>query len=156
MYNALRRFGVQERDLEDVLHDTFVKISRRLDAYDPSRPLRPWLAAFAFRTASDYRRRLQHRNELVALDPPSRSDDAPLPDEILAKREARALVLRALEAVKMDRRAVFVMHDLDGFSVPEIAQSLDVPLNTAYSRLRLARREFTAAVKRIQLKRGAA
>ncbi len=156
MYNALRRFGVPERDLEDVLHDTFVKVSRRLSDYDPSRPLRPWLAAFAFRTASDYRRRLQNRNELVVLDPPTEPDEAPLPDELLEKRRARALVLLALEAVKMQRRAVFVMHDLDGIAVPEIAASLDIPLNTAYSRLRLARNEFTAAVKRIQLKRGAA
>ena len=55
---------------------------------------------------------------------------------------------RALDALDLDRRSVFVMHELDGQAVPEIARTLSIPLNTAYSRLRLARRDFVDAVKR--------
>jgi RNA polymerase sigma-70 factor (ECF subfamily) len=56
--------------------------------------------------------------------------------------------------VDVDRRAVLILHDLDEVHVPEIAQALGIPLNTAYSRLRLARAEFAAAAKRIRKTRG--
>jgi RNA polymerase sigma-70 factor (ECF subfamily) len=61
-------------------------------------------------------------------------------------------VLEALDAIDLDRRAVFVLYEIDGVTMDEIARSLGIPVNTAYSRLRVARGEFAAAVKR--LKRG--
>ena len=67
-----------------------------------------------------------------------------------AADQDRRLVLRALEAVELDRRAVFVLYEIDGESMNAIAQSLGIPVNTAYSRLRLARDEFAAAVKRLR------
>jgi RNA polymerase sigma-70 factor (ECF subfamily) len=69
------------------------------------------------------------------------------PEEAMAAQQDRALVARALGALDLDRRAVFVMHELEGQAVPEIARALAIPLNTAYSRLRLARRDFVDAVR---------
>ena len=56
--------------------------------------------------------------------------------------EKRRRVLDALHRMSFERRAVLIMHDLDGFTAPEMARELDVPLNTVYSRIRLARREL--------------
>ena len=67
----------------------------------------------------------------------------------MERRRARALVQRALDVLDLKRRAVFVMHDFDGVAVPEIARTLGIPLNTTYSVLRLARRDFAAAVRRM-------
>jgi RNA polymerase sigma-70 factor (ECF subfamily) len=75
-------------------------------------------------------------------------------DDELMLREDRQLALRALESVDLDRRAVFVLHEIDGVAIPEVADALTIPVNTAYSRLRLARQEFHAAVRRLQLARG--
>ena len=149
VWNALRRLGVYERDLEDVMHDVFVTVYRRLADYDPTRPIRPWLFGIAFRVASDYRRLARHRREVVgdAFDHP---DPGPSAHDHYATMEARKLVMEALEVLDWDRRAVFVMHELDGHAMPEIAAALSVPLNTAYSRLRLAREQFAGAVKRIR------
>ena len=55
-----------------------------------------------------------------------------------------------MESVELDCRAVMVMHELEGHSVPHIAEVLGIPLNTAYSRLRLARAEFAKAVARLR------
>ena len=52
--------------------------------------------------------------------------------------------------MEIERRAVFLMHEVDGFSIPEVAEVLAVPLNTAYSRLRLARDEFRERVRRLR------
>jgi RNA polymerase sigma-70 factor (ECF subfamily) len=154
LWKALRRFGVREADLEDLVHDVFLKIYLRSGDYDPSRPLRPWLFGFAYRVAADYRRLARHRLEL----PHARADiaDSQRPvDERIESHEERVLVQQALESVDVDRRAVFILHDLDEVPIPEIAEALGIPLNTAYSRLRLARAEFAAAAKRLRKSRGA-
>jgi RNA polymerase sigma-70 factor (ECF subfamily) len=76
-------------------------------------------------------------------------DTGPGPDDALQTKQARALVLAALERIPLPRRAVLVMHDLDDVSVGEVAAVLKIPLFTAYSRLRKARRELESAVRRM-------
>ena len=55
VWASLRRLGVNERDVEDIAHDVFLHVYRKLGSYDPKRPVRPWLFGFAYRAASDYR-----------------------------------------------------------------------------------------------------
>jgi RNA polymerase sigma-70 factor (ECF subfamily) len=144
--HSLRRLGVHERDLEDVAHDVLVAVFRHLDDFDRGRPLRPWLFGFAYRFASDYRRLARHRYEAAPpVYEPAGTD--PPADQQLDLERKRRLVLLALDRLDMDRRALLVMHDLDGHTMPEIARELSIPLNTAYSRLRLARRDFEAAIR---------
>jgi len=82
-------------------------------------------------------------------EPPASTPES---EERASREEKRALVAAVLEALSMDQRAVFVLHDLEERAVPEIATMLGIPLNTAYSRLRLAREQFAAAVRRLQLR----
>jgi len=83
-------------------------------------------------------------------DTPEIADRAPPADDQIADRQAREAVVRVLEQLDLDRRAVLVMHDLDGHPVPEIAAALAIPVATAYSRLRLAREDLAAAIKRLR------
>ncbi|HEX2671205.1 MAG TPA: sigma-70 region 4 domain-containing protein [Polyangiaceae bacterium] len=46
------------------------------------------------------------------------------------------------------------MHEIDGCPIPEVADALGIPLNTAYSRLRLARQDFADGLRRERLRRG--
>jgi RNA polymerase sigma-70 factor (ECF subfamily) len=149
VWNTLRRLGVRSADLGDLSHDVFVIAFRRLADYDDTRPVRPWLFGIAFRVVAHVRRKERidpERSEAVAVDELATSNAGP--EESLASRQDRQLVARALDALDLDRRSVFVMHELDGQAVPDIARALSIPLNTAYSRLRLARRDFVDAVKR--------
>ena len=155
VWNALRRFGVQAEDVEDVAHNVWVIVHRKLGEFDRSRPIRPWLAAISFRAAvAD--KRLAHKKHEVRGSEDEReiASEALAPDEELAAKRAHRLVLSALDALSLDKRAVFVMHEMDERPMKEIAEELDIPLNTGYSRLRLAREEFAAAVKRLRLIRG--
>lgn len=151
VWNSLRRLGIAASDLEDVTHDVFVTVYKNLEKYDPSRPLRPWLFGFAFRIASDHRRLARHRREVLDDTRLEVGDEAPLPEEQVGRFEEQQLVTRALGALEPDRRAVFVMHDIDGCPMPEIAASLGIVVNTAYSRLRLARQDFKQAIGRLNL-----
>lgn len=149
---VIRRFGVPERDVEDVAHDAFVVVHRRLGDYDPSLPIRPWLFGIAYRVAIAHRRRGSNRAQ-VSDHVSELPDSSPSAEERLDGEAGRRLVLRALEALEPDRRAVFVLHELDGVPIPQVAAALEIVPNTAYSRLRVAREEFAAAVRR--LKKGA-
>ena len=151
VWHTLRRLGVRAAEREDLAQDVFVTFHRRRDAYDASRPLRAWLCGIARRVAVGHRRLAREKAEVLCLggQPEGEADEGPLADERLAREEDRALVAQALAAVERDRRAILVMHDVDGVPMPRIADALGVPLNTAYSRLRLARAELAAAAQRL-------
>jgi RNA polymerase sigma-70 factor, ECF subfamily len=146
VWHSLRRLGIRTGDLEDLTHDVFVIAYRRFEDYETSRPLRAWLFGIAFRVASDFRRRAGYRNE-VGGGAPDAATEVPLQDQDVAANQDRQLVLECLEALEPDRRAVFVMHELGEHPIPEVAVALEIPLNTAYSRLRLARQDFAKAAQ---------
>jgi RNA polymerase sigma-70 factor (ECF subfamily) len=148
---TLRRLSVAPGDVEDLAHEVFMAAHSQLDRYDPSRPLKPWLFGFAFRIASHYRRKAKRETPLV--DPDAVSDHADAPDVLLERERRRRIVLDALDSIELTRRAVFVLHELDGFTCDEISKSLDIPIGTVYSRLRLAREDFSAAIHRVQARR---
>jgi RNA polymerase sigma-70 factor (ECF subfamily) len=153
VFHTLRRLGVPPRDLPDVTHDVFLQVYRRREQYDPARPPRAWLFGFAFRVASRYRRLAYNRREqLDAL--PELLDPAPNVVDQLVHEQELALALTALESLELTRRAVFILHELDGCPIPEVARAIGIPLNTAYSRLRLAREDFKKAARRLSLRRG--
>jgi RNA polymerase sigma-70 factor (ECF subfamily) len=148
---TLRRLSVAPADLEDLAHDVFLAVHQQLHRYDPARPLRPWLFGFALRVASHYRRKSGREAALAADD--DLADAAEAPDALLEKERRRRLVLAALDEIELSRRAVFVLHELDGFTCEEIARTLEIPIGTTYSRLRLARQDFTSAMTRLNARR---
>jgi len=142
---TLRRLGVAPGDVEDLAHDLFVIVSRQWSDYDPARPLRAWLFGIAVRLVSNYRQRARHHREVQA--PVLDVGDGKQPvDDRMADAEARARVLAALDELDFDQRVAVVMHDLEERTAPEVAELLGVPLNTIYSRLRLARRHLAEAL----------
>jgi RNA polymerase sigma-70 factor (ECF subfamily) len=153
VWRALWRLGVPERDLEDVAHDVFVVVHRKLADYDPDRPLRPWLFGICFRVALDRRRKASaHREQLARHDEVVGDDTAAEADDavaVIARKQQGALVQRALQALPLEQRAVLVLHELEGLAVADCVAVLDAPLNTLYSRLRLARAAFARAVARL-------
>lgn len=149
---SLRRLGVAPADLEDMAHEVFLAVHAKLAVYDPARPLRPWLFAFVFRVASHYRRSARREAPLLPEDEPR--DERDLADVALEKDAKRRLVLEALDGIELARRAVFILHELDGTALPEVAATLGIPLGTVYSRLRLAREDFARTVRRLVAQRG--
>lgn len=149
VWTSLRRLGVAEADREDVASEVFVSVHRKIADYDPTRPVRPWLFAFCLRAASDYRRLARHRVEVLGHDRDVAST-SPGPEQMLERERARDLVARAIETLDLDRRAVFVLHELDEVPVPQIARSLEIPEGTAYTRLRSAREAFARALRALR------
>ncbi len=144
--NFLRRLGAPKAHLEDLVHDAFITAYQRFACYDRTRAARPWLFAIALRRYWSFNQRAGLHRE-VHEEATWVHASGPSPLEIVAGQEERALLMRALDTLDLEKRAVFVMHEIDGLAAPQIAESLELPLNTVYSRLRRARELVERAVR---------
>ena len=77
-------------------------------------------------------------------------DQCPSPEEQMAERQAREILDDVLNQMPMDLRTVFVLHELEGLEVRQIAEIEEIPVGTASSRLRRAREMFSAIAKRVR------
>ncbi len=136
---TLGRFGVPPGDLHDAAHEVFLVLYRRWNEVDVARPIRPWLFGVARRVASAAR--AKRREAASDVDTPS------VEDPLVAQRN---LLWKAMGSLDDDRRAVVILHDLEGHSGAEIAAMLAIPVNTVHSRLRLARAELLAIVRKLR------
>jgi RNA polymerase sigma-70 factor (ECF subfamily) len=150
-WRSLRRLGLSSDGADDATQRVFVVASQRLSDIQPGSE-KAFLFHTAMHVASSARRTHARRREIPADDHAEAPDPAPPADELLDRRRARALLDEALVDLPMERRTVFVLFELEQMSVAEIARMLDVPEGTVASRLRRARQEFQAWVKRFRAK----
>jgi RNA polymerase sigma-70 factor (ECF subfamily) len=151
VWKSLYRLGVAECDLEDMVQEVFVVVHRRLDSYDGTAKLTTWLFGISLRVASTYRR-TAHRRKEIAVDPllaDERIDASATPEEALSLRQARGRLSSVLDRMDLEKRAVFVMFEIEQMPCADIAALLDVPVGTVYSRLHAARKVFEAELSRL-------
>lgn len=151
VWKSLHRLGVRGPDLEDMLQEVFVVVHRRLDSYDGVTRLTTWLFGICLRVASAYRRRGYRRHEGNA-EAVSDEMSAPgvSPEDAAARRQATEHLVRILDEMDPEKRAVFVMFELEQLPSAEIAELLGVPVGTVYSRVHAARRVFAEAAAKLR------
>jgi RNA polymerase sigma-70 factor (ECF subfamily) len=147
---TLQRLGVEPADLDDLAHDVFVVVHRRLGSFDGSSRMTTWLFGICMRLAANYRRRRRRAPSEAAIrarahDDPTEQASA---DEVLARRQERAIAERILGELSLEKRAVFMMFEIEGLSCQQIAELTGVPIGTIYSRLYATRREIERIVSR--------
>jgi RNA polymerase sigma-70 factor, ECF subfamily len=154
-FRLLRRLGVHEADVDDVLQEVFVVVHRKLPDFDPSRSGRAWLYGICIRLAASYRRTRRNRRELT-VDQESEPIDlhAATPLEIVEARKARAVLDSMLAELPDPKREVFVLHVIEDLPMHEVAEALGCPLHTAYTRFYAAKKLFEAAVRRARAQTG--
>ncbi len=154
VYQSLRRLGVPPAGLSDAFQDVFVVVHRRLAELDGSGSVKSWLFVVALGVARNHRRSLRRkgpeRGESPRVDPDQLGGRSEEPLDRAAHAERVELFYKLLETLDEDKRAVFVLAELDELSVPEIAETLSINLNTAYARLRAARQRFEQALARFR------
>jgi RNA polymerase sigma-70 factor (ECF subfamily) len=143
----MRRLGVPEASLEDAAQDVFLVVHRRLSEFEGRSSLRTWIFGIVLRVAARHRRKARGIAVREAPIPGELGEalTAPLhegPFECAVLRQANRLLHQVLERLDDERRALLIMVDLEQTSVAEAAEALELNLNTAYSRLRAARRSF--------------
>jgi RNA polymerase sigma-70 factor, ECF subfamily len=152
---SLQRLGIQPSDLDDVAQDVFMIVHRRLDTFDRRARISTWLFGICMRVAANYRRRRRWTREvLIGSGDDERPAALTAADEVLVRREQRELAERALNRLEVAKRATFVMFEIESMSCLEIAEVMNVPVGTVYSRLHSARRQLEKALTRDLARRG--
>jgi RNA polymerase sigma-70 factor, ECF subfamily len=146
-----RAFGGLDADLDDLTQEVFLVVRRKLPAFD-GKNLSGWLYRIAQRTVSDYRRRAWFRRLLPGKGRPKAEPESAAPPrdpaELFERREAERLLVQILGRMNETRRATFVLFEIEGYSGDEIAALEGVPVNTVWTRLHHARKEFATLVAR--------
>jgi RNA polymerase sigma-70 factor (ECF subfamily) len=146
VWRVARSLGVPAASIDDAVQDVFLTVHRRLSEFEGRASMRTWIYAITYRTAQNHRRRGQRQRCDALLEEPLA--EGPGPGEQLEHARAGQFVMKFLEGVSADKRDVFVLSVLEELSAPEVAEILGVKLNTVYSRLRLVRADFRAALDR--------
>jgi RNA polymerase sigma-70 factor, ECF subfamily len=147
LLRTVRRLGVAELDVEDVAQEVLVIVHRKLAQYDARCSMRGWIFGIASRVSADYRRSARVRRERVS-DPMPETSVAADQEDRLERSRARALLDRALDELDQDKRAVFVLYELEGLEMQEVAEMVGCPVQTAYSRLHAARDRIRERLER--------
>ncbi len=151
---ALVGLGVTPIDADDVAQEVFVVAHRRRHEFDPTlRPqggARAWLYGIARGMARNRRR--ARKDESLDVLPVAPGGD---PEHAAAHSQALSLALRCLDALSGKLREVFVLTEFEGLTAPEVAEVLELPVNTVYSRVRLGRARFDAALAKLRAREGA-
>jgi RNA polymerase sigma-70 factor, ECF subfamily len=149
VWRALGRLGVPERDLADSVQDVFVVVHRRLAEFEGRSRIETWLYGICMRVASDRRRLASTRHELFG-EMPERSADGAIVTDAIERRQGLELLERILDTLPLEQRAVFTLFEIDAEPCERIAELLELPLGTVYSRLRLARVAFRKKLNQLQ------
>ena len=153
VWRFARRLGVPEADVDDAVQEVILVAARRLDQIEPGRE-RAFMMATAYRVASDMRRARARRGEVAGEEADGVPDSTPSPEALLEQRKARALLDDVLDELPLELRAVFVLYELDGLTMAEIAVTLELAPGTVASRLRRARETFESHVARFERRSG--
>jgi RNA polymerase sigma-70 factor (ECF subfamily) len=155
--SAYRWTGAVDR-AEDLVQQLLVRLYPRLAELRALDQLRPWALRVMYRIFVDQLRReraspVQFGADPVASDDLPAEDDAwvdpgPGPPELTDREVTQERLLRAWERLGEEHRMVLSMHDIEDYTLPELARIMDIPLGTLKSRLHRARarlRELLAA-----------
>ncbi len=148
----VRALGGPDADRDDIVQEVFLVVRRRLRSFDGGN-LAGWLYRITRRQVRDFRRRVWvkhifsrgHMADLHEL--PNRQNG---PGEALELKEDQRILHGILSGMNDDRRATFVLFEIEGHSGQEIARIQNIPVNTVWTRLHHARREFFALVAKYQ------
>lgn len=145
VWRCVRRLGVPDAEVDDLVQEVFVVVHSKLDEFAGASKITTWLFGVAFRVVSHHRRSAQARARREAQVEPGRPPTQP--DRRLSREQAVDILDELLDRLDDDQRSVFVMAEAVKMSAPEIAELTRVKLNTVYSRLRLARRAFDESLQ---------
>jgi RNA polymerase sigma-70 factor (ECF subfamily) len=156
VWASVRRLGVGADAVDDVVQEVFIVIHKRLHTLEQPEALRSWIYGIVRRTASGHHRMRRTRGAAPSNPDVELASMGPSPSDLAEQGDRVRLLYSLLDELDAPKREVFSLVEIDELSVPEVADMLHVPLNTAYSRLRAARQEFEAALARRSARRVAA
>jgi len=148
VWRSLRRLGVPSSALDDAHQEVFLIAYRRLGAFRGDSKLKTWLFGIVLNVVRHQRRAVRQERWHDRLSETNLETLQPGPLESAAKAEAAVMLQAFLDQLDPEKRAVFILAELEQMTAPEVAEATQTNLRTVYSRLRSVRQEFEQAVAR--------
>ena len=149
VWRTLRRLGVAEDDAADAVQDVFLTIHGHLHQFEGRSSITTWIFTICRTVARQRRQQQQRSRELVSTG--LVEDEIDLRSDVGRTTEHRERLGRLqaiLERLPPEQRNVFILFEVELLTGEEVAEALNVPLGTVYSRLELARKVFRQALSR--------
>lgn len=153
VWRSAHRLGVDDASVDDVVQQVFIVVHRRLGEFEARASVKSWLFSILLFAVREHRRSLRRKSPHrrgEATDPDTLIDSRPGndPERALERVEASKAIDLLLESLDEDKRAIFVMAELEEMSAAEISEATGLDPKTVYSRLRAARIDFERAAAR--------
>ncbi len=140
VYSYLVRAGIGVQERDDLFQSIFLKIHAAAASYEPARPLAPWLFTIVANTVRNHLRGSQNNPaEAAPEETPELQDPDPGPERAAQARETVAWLVQAIAELPLAQREVLILSTVVGLPQAEVAEALDLPLNTVKTNLRRAR-----------------
>jgi RNA polymerase sigma-70 factor (ECF subfamily) len=144
---TLRYLGVAEADLMDAAQEVFLVVNRRHSEFEGRASLSTWIHEICVRVASSTRRRNRRRREEIVAAPPDTGVDAEQDARIAASQD-RAALQALLDSLDETQRQIVVLHEIERLPMREVAEIVGCPLQTAYSRCKVALEKMRVGLER--------
>lgn len=145
-WRTARALGVPPGNIDDAVQEVFIVVHRRLPDYQPTASIRSWVFGIVRRVAKDFRRSVQRRGPQVSMDEGQLGAKTADPYVAATRNEALQLVEAFADTLDEERRMIFVLAELEQMPVTEVASTLNLNLNTVYSRLKVIKQSLTKFV----------
>ena len=149
IYNFVLRSARDKEAAADLYQEVFLRVVRRSKQYKGESKFSTWLYAIARNICIDHSRRMSHRRH-ASLDAPRGQDSSAgtlletfrdpsaAVDRRAIDHEIRLKVAEAVESMPEEQKEIFLMRQIQGLSFQEISDIVEIPINTAKSRMRYA------------------
>ena len=148
---ALRCLGVRDSELSDVVQEVFLVVHQRVGSYEGRGAVRTWLYGICVRKALHARRKHARRRAHVVDAPADETRleraTAQTPHDALERSRALESAMAILERISDEKRAVFVLYEVEQLTMEEVTAIVGCPLKTGYSRLHAARRDIASELR---------
>jgi RNA polymerase sigma-70 factor (ECF subfamily) len=148
VWKCARAFGAKSDEIDDIVQDVFLVVQKRHGDLKEEQLARSWIYGITRRVVSTHRRRRREHDARTAADIDALSSPEQSPLAAAEHKLEVRVLLTLLDGLDEHKREVFVLSEILEMSGREIAETIGVPMNTVYSRLRAAREEFDAAAQR--------
>lgn len=155
LYRSARNFTGHAEDAEDLVQNVLARLYPRLDELRTIERLRPWLMKVLYREFVDSTRMATRMRQWIKPLDDFDDDDARMagmassthsPEARMEQRDQRQRIADALALLNHDQRALIALHDMEGYSLDEIAEMLDLRRGTIKSRLHRGRARLRSAL----------
>lgn len=132
MYVVAKRYVFDNDTAQEIVQDSFIKIYENRASFNVEKPIGAWIKTITINTAISY---IRKNARFVHVEDDAQFETEVIFEEVNNEEERKQLLMKALETLPTGYRTVFNLYVLDNLTHKEIAEYLDISVNTSKSQL---------------------